>query len=506
MSRNPKALIFRRVSDDAASAVRHSFVGRLAQLPGAAPISQAEAALAAGEGGERVRQQTGWFRGVDGRMRFEISDDHSRPTEMLIDSGVRAAYWVALYDRKKRSIDAAKRKALKRLHAANDEIDRVRFETGEPFESRGPMSEPLAVAHEKKDAALAVHRSLMGVHPQVDIKLSDLLQHDELYKAYPQLRDLNVKFWEGIAANGGAYSELTKSIELSPKSTPEQNHSVLLHEAQHAIQHMEGFASGGSPTGMVRYVIDKSRGPLEREFGHLHSYLMAKEEGRIAEWVLNTIAATGEGISPLEAYRRLSGEVEARNVERRRAMTRSERLAMPPKLTSDVPLAQQIVLDVNSAGDARGFGQMSAPSHPSAMAVDSCVHLEVLEDIYDTLSAYPCAPPGGMDGVQIREFLRNRRSECAALFERLVQHADGILLPSAWGGFQAVSPDVRPDGQAWRVTAFDAEMVPVGHDPFDEAKDAVAIVVGSVDMTRLLLQIEHLKAKPEFAERLGPER
>lgn len=506
MSRNPKALIFRRVSDDAASAVRHSFVGRLAQVPGAAPISQAEAALAAGEEGERVRQQTGWFRGVDGRMRFEISDDQSRPTEMLIDPEVRTAYWVALYDRQKRSIDAAKRKALKRLNAANDEIDRVRFETGEPFESRGPMSEPLAAAHEKKDAALAVHRGLMGAHPQVDIKLSDLLQHDELYKAYPQLRDLNVKFWEGIAADGGAYSELTKTIELSPKSTPEQNHSVLLHEAQHAIQHMEGFASGGSPTGMVRYVIDKSRGPLEKEFGHLHSYLMAKQEGRIVEWVLNTIAATGEGISPSEAYRRLAGEVEARNVERRKAMTQAERLAMPPDISSDVPLAQQIVLGADSADDARCIGQISAPSNLPALAAEPCVPLEVLEDIYDTMSAYPGAPPAGMDGVQIRDFLRSRRSARAALFERLVQHADGILLPSAWGGFQAVSPDVRPDGQAWRVTAFDAEMVPLGHDPFDAAKDAVAIVVGSVDMPRLLLQIEHLRAKLVCAERLGRER
>jgi hypothetical protein len=42
---------------------------------------------------------------------------------MLKDPEARTAYWVALYDRQKRSIDAAKRKALKRLNAANYEID-----------------------------------------------------------------------------------------------------------------------------------------------------------------------------------------------------------------------------------------------------------------------------------------------------------------------------------------------------------------------------------------------
>jgi hypothetical protein len=356
------------------------------------------------------------------------------------------------------------------------------------------MSSMLAAAHEEKDAALAVHRSLMSAHPQVHIKLSDLLQHDELFKAYPQLRDLNVKFWEGIAPNGGAYCD--KTIELSTKSTPEQNHSVLLHEVQHAIQELEGFARGGSPKAMVRYVIDKSRTPLEKEFGHLHSYLMAKEEGRISEWVLNTIAATGQGISPSEAYRRLAGEVEARNVETRMAMTQAQRLATRPEDTSDVPTADTIVM---FSGEVRCSEPMHSSPHLIGQIIglggDPCVSEAILEDIVETLSAHPFKPPAGMDGPQVRDFLSSRRSAHGALLERLTAQAEGFLLPSIWGGFQAVSADVRPDGQAWRVTAFDADMAPLGHDPFETAQDAVAIVLGGVDMPRLLMQLESLRGK-----------
>ena len=50
-----------------------------------------------------------------------------------------------------------------------------------------------------------------------------------------------------------------------------------------------------------------------------------------------------EKLSPFEQYERLSGEVEARNVQTRLNMTPAERRATPPWKTEDVPRSEQIL-------------------------------------------------------------------------------------------------------------------------------------------------------------------
>ena len=69
-------------------------------------------------------------------------------------------------------------------------------------------------------------------------------------------------------------------------------------------------------------------------------------------------AARRELMSPanrMDGYRRLGGEVEARNVETRRDFTPEERRARPPWETQDVPDDQQIVrFDGDKASNALG--------------------------------------------------------------------------------------------------------------------------------------------------------
>lgn len=78
--------------------------------------------------------------------------------------------------------------------------------------------------------------------------LGEWLDYPELFAAYPKLRSMPVIFRyleEGVL---GRFSpaEWTVYIDRST-SDPQKIRSTLLHEIQHAIQQIEGFAKGGTP-------------------------------------------------------------------------------------------------------------------------------------------------------------------------------------------------------------------------------------------------------------------
>lgn len=75
--------------------------------------------------------------------------------------------------------------------------------------------------------------------------LEDMLDFAELYEAYPELKDMHVQFMKFKEDIGGRQSGTW--IDLSDKlSAQEDILSVLLHEVQHRIQDIEGFARGGN--------------------------------------------------------------------------------------------------------------------------------------------------------------------------------------------------------------------------------------------------------------------
>jgi hypothetical protein len=76
--------------------------------------------------------------------------------------------------------------------------------------------------------------------------LEEVLDHPELFAAYPGLRNINVLFKDGDGYALGAYIEQRNKIEVDTSRGKESALSTLLHEIQHAIQAREGFARGGS--------------------------------------------------------------------------------------------------------------------------------------------------------------------------------------------------------------------------------------------------------------------
>lgn len=81
-----------------------------------------------------------------------------------------------------------------------------------------------------------------------DGKLADVIDAPGLFEAYPQLKDVRIDtddIMNDMPSNGG-YNAKTNTITIHADELKYMN-SILNHEIQHAIQHIEGFASGGNP-------------------------------------------------------------------------------------------------------------------------------------------------------------------------------------------------------------------------------------------------------------------
>src|SRR5260221_5351657 len=78
--------------------------------------------------------------------------------------------------------------------------------------------------------------------PEERSTLGRSMDHPDLYSAYPGAEDLHMDVRNDIGAKG-AYLGPEEGIELDPEYV---NKSVALHEIQHHIQRLEGFAPGGN--------------------------------------------------------------------------------------------------------------------------------------------------------------------------------------------------------------------------------------------------------------------
>lgn len=230
--------------------------------------------------------------------------------------------------------------------------------------------------HEISDAPAMVGNKAMsnledtGQHGYAPLASS--LWHDELFKAHPELRNTSATL--NLKPDAGASGMFTPPNSIVPKQQihvtgPDEDKigSVLLHETQHGVQHLEGFPRGSSSKEYARGPMfdpkaRKLADNLSQEiFGGLsfpvHDLLSnAKylEPGK-----LEAVAAQHGFMSPDEAlaflkeqdikrtpesqYRRTAGEVEARNTQTRRYLTDEQRRDIPPWQTQDTPDDQQIV-------------------------------------------------------------------------------------------------------------------------------------------------------------------
>ncbi len=185
--------------------------------------------------------------------------------------------------------------------------------------------------------------------------LSTVIDHPNLFEAYPSLKDVKVRYNHAIENGSASYNSVTNTIEVGQGSW--RDPSVIMHEIQHAVQEIEGFATGGAPGKAGKDYTLKLAWQARNKIIEPMKKILASEEqwgylapdqvkeldrlkGLLSKFEEYTKAGNKQAF---ENYMNLAGEVEARNVERRLLMSAQERARVSPIWTEGVPRREQRV-------------------------------------------------------------------------------------------------------------------------------------------------------------------
>lgn len=272
------------------------FAGEKSRTANKYSLQTAKVSLEQGVDAETVRVETGWSVGPDNKWRYEISDRDAR----LMD---------------------------------NSEISR---------EEQSPIVTPL----------------------------NKVLQHDRLYAAYPHLKNIPVTLVhsniENIRGKAAIGEDLTVSISVEGDlKNREGCLSVLLHEIQHGIQVYEDFARGGRPEEFEYRLVSVKKeldeldaaykahnriemlgetpdvayayleGSLNIPVNRIRYFTETYDRGELEERYRDAIEQK-KRLDPYLTYRRLAGEVEARNTQARAGLDDLERRHLSPEATKDI--------------------------------------------------------------------------------------------------------------------------------------------------------------------------
>lgn len=367
--------------------VRHSYGGRGAENANLDELDRAKRLLAQGVDKDAVRRDTGWFRGADGQWRFEIDDSgliYSKTGNILgyADSARAqheyAAKWLALTSAE---MTDAQRGELAEYIKQRDNGEFSQELYNKLTEYWGTAFEEYAAAKE----AMLARSNASGA------TVGDYIKHDELFGQYPHLKDLGLIFEDLGSGEKGYFNGLEIVIDRTLKDAPEK---TLLHEIQHAIQRFEGFSKGASVEYWNRQLeagknvrtraqlteearIENQLTELRIKSPDFYADIMQLEEmaptiprGKIdwntleqiepdpPEWkrydtrreeleqkygedrvfsaidLFNDLAQSRKTTRqlPSELYFNTAGEIEARDVSARAALTKAERAAKAPNL------------------------------------------------------------------------------------------------------------------------------------------------------------------------------
>lgn len=327
-----------------------------------------------------IKMATGWERGADGLWRYEVDDN--------IDFELRRPKKVEL----KKAYDEANEKYYK-------------------LEMRVPVRTPKNATEEERQRIKDMRKELAKLRKAMNkafdayydysaesATLGEFLGKDnQLFKEYPELAGYDVSFLrdskklaEGLK---GSFTPEYKVIWVDDARPKGDIKSTLVHEIQHAIQGIEGFAQGGTPAAFAsaKYQAEEWKANFNKfinrygfedwsknlptedwmkygkeykgQFGGLHRAFIdnAVEDEDVKKTLtkeLDYVKSAYDkfyqiagGMDPAykfkdanEWYRSLSGEVESRNVQQRMGMTDEQRRSTLASETEDVAREDQIFL------------------------------------------------------------------------------------------------------------------------------------------------------------------
>ena len=303
-----------------------------------------------GVSGEEIRQQTGWFKGMDGKWRYEMADNGMK-------TDTTGAY--------SRNPDIKRRSELEKEVYFGDEMNDKNLEELRILEN-----------------------NLKGVD-RTPKYLDEIVSHPELFEAYPELKNVRVLIDDAKENVNGSYSPGSNVINISRSRllNKDELKQTLIHEIQHAIQKTEGFSSGASADYYNREdAYNAARQHYEDKRNSLYYKLNKKDralydeyrqiEKELNGYILNDGANNIEDAEALEArsdelYKELyqkewfgeilhydnilqdtqslinrayidtAGEIEARDAAKRRNMDTEARRLAAPDLRDDAVFSEK---------------------------------------------------------------------------------------------------------------------------------------------------------------------
>lgn len=341
-----------------------------------------------GKDTKNIKYATGWERGADGKWRYETED-------FEIDvSGL------------------ARKNNLHERLPWGKELDAL---SNKLFDG-----EVLTEAEELRfDELVTLSNGLRKTYETTDVRyLDDYVKDSSLFVAYPKLREVQVEMYNNpnslIRATWYRDNNIIRVNEASLETG--NLRSILLHEVQHAIQNEEGFSRGGSPDVLYpfgsknilskieeanRFIekygdnfLVKARKDVDNEFSNDAIFIIKKIgrnkkkmsalDGRFA---LMQLYMDKANIRPLgvEGYKKLSGEVEARNVERRLNMTLEDRKKSLASETEDVSREDQIFLEDAFADGSKSMSTLNEDASNDLQKINARFNTELQQQIDGTL-------------------------------------------------------------------------------------------------------------------------
>ncbi len=291
----------------------------------------------------------------------------------------------------------------KRLTSEGENPQKIRIETGweQGKDKKWRYEIPDGKFKDFDINDLKIQKDIQNNDAEIRVSiLGDVFDSPDLYEAYPDLKEIKVLFKKLPENVAGSYNPYTNSITISIDDYLDPNQRgeselTMIHELQHTIQSKEYFETGASEKvaqsffdnliSDLKYDVDRKKEIYERAkaifpndkkkqqasrdlFKYaLEKYTLLEQLGNrketkenkkiLAEWAK---AAKEHGvklppkvksrikITPADSYnlyRRLAGEVEARNVEFRRSLTPAERRNTLLSETEEIDRADQLMLD-----------------------------------------------------------------------------------------------------------------------------------------------------------------
>lgn len=180
-----------------------------------------------------------------------------------------------------------------------------------------------------------IHRrgSLNGIWHKGETKIEDVLEHPELFEAYPHLKDIKVVTHKADNPTRGSYNQEKNLISIREDLTPDEAKSVMLHELTHGIQAKEEFNRGANAQQLIQHFEQKKQALLP-EIEALNAEMsIANKAGDSAKYeelinkrddlAMQYIKMKPEQLG-YETYLKHGGEAEARLVQNRMNLSPEE--------------------------------------------------------------------------------------------------------------------------------------------------------------------------------------